>query len=263
MISKTRKTGLRKVGGRRIGAVRRRYGRRVPRPLKYNANRVGGPNTCRITQTLPTVSILANTPYRISVGGITGERALAVCEQFALYRISKVVFKYKPHYDTFIPQNQGPTPSGNFPTTVPLLYWKMNRFADNPAAWALDDIKAMGAKPIRFDDKSLTVAYKPNILLSTESGGSDSGQVKMTPWLNTDRSSETAVFAASTTEHYGHFYYVDCNLVNNNNDPAIGSLDVTIYYEFKNPRVEWTPASEGAKPTVDALKITDISGTSL
>jgi len=240
---------------RRRAPMRRRK-LAVRRPLKYNANRVGGPNTCRISQTLPTVALNVNTPYRISVGGITGDRARAVCEQFALYRISKVVFKYKPHYDTFIPQNQGPTPSGNFPTTVPLLYWKMNRFADAPVAWNVDDIKAMGAKPIRFDDKTITVAYKPNILLSSESGGSDSGQVKMTPWLNTDDSSETAAFAPSTTEHYGHFFWIDANLVNGSSEPAIGSLDVTIYYEFKNPRVEWTPSSEGGKQTVDVLRET-------
>jgi len=234
---------------------RRLAGRRVPRPLKYNANRVGGPNTCRISQTLPTVSIVANTPYRISVGGITGERALAVCEQFALYRISRVVFKYKPFFDTFTPSAVAGTPANNFIGTVPNLYWKMNRFADNPPAWNVDDIKAMGSKPIRFDDKPITVSYKPNILLASASGGSDSGQVKMTPWLNTDESTETANFVPSDTEHYGHFYYVECGQINNSTSLTCGTLDVTIYYEFKNPRVEWTPAQAGGKQSIDALKI--------
>lgn len=249
----TRKTGVRKVGGRRIGAVRRRGGLRRRIPLKYNPKRVGGPNTCRISQTLPTVTVNANTPYRISVGGITGDRVKAVCEQFALYRIAKVVFKYKPLYDTYAPSAPAGTPSANFIGTVPNLYWKMNRFADNPPAWALEDLKDMGAKPFRLDDKPVTISYKPNILLSSESGGSDSGQIKMTPWLNTDDSSETQAFNPSTTEHYGHFYYVECGQVNDSTELVAATLDVTIYYEFKNPRVEWTPASQGSKLSINPI----------
>lgn len=243
----------RKPAYRRRGAVRRRMGGRVPRPLKYNANRVGGPNTCRLSQTLTTLNILPNTPYRISVGGITGDRARAVCEQFALYRIAKVVFRYKPNADTFV-SNAGFI-GGNGAVTVPNLYWKMNRFADNPAAWAVQDLKDMGAKPFRFDDKPITISYKPNILLSSESGGSDSGQVKITPWLNTDDSSETSTFAPSTTEHYGHFYYVEC-ATNGDGSAAVGTLDVTVYYEFKNPRVEWTPEAQGGKMAQNPLMLT-------
>lgn len=252
--------GVRKVGGRRVGAVRRRRAgiRRIPRPLKYNANRVGGPNTCRITQTLPSVIVAANTPYRISVGGITGERALAVCEQFALYRIAKVVYKYKPFFDTYAPSAVAGTPPANYIGTVPNLYWKMNRFADNPPAWNVDDIKAMGAKPLRFDDKAVVLSYKPNILLANESAGSVSGSVKMTPWLNTDTEADTAQFQPSTTEHYGHFYYVECGQINDSTVLNVGTLDVTIYYEFKNPRVEWTPASQGSKLTIDALTGTPV-----
>lgn len=244
-----KKTGVRKVGGRRIGAVRRRYGRRRI-PLKYNPRKVGGPNTCRITQTLSSIQVLPNTPYRISVGGITGDRARAVCEQFALYRIAKVVYKYKPNADTFV-SNAGFI-GGNGAVTVPNLYWKMNRFADNPPAWNVQDLRDMGAKPIRFDDKAVTVAYKPNILTAVASGGSDSGQIKMTPWLNTDESPETNQFVPSTTEHYGHFYWVDC-ATNGDGSAAVGTLDVTIYYEFKNPRVEWTPVGLGGKTAVSPL----------
>jgi len=244
-------------------APRRRPIRRARRriPLKYNPRVVGGPNTARVVQTLPTRTIQANTPYQISVGGITGDRALAHAEQYGLYRIAKVVFKYKPYYDTFIPQNGGATPSGNFPTTVPLLYWKMNRYADAPAAWSLDDIKSLGAKPIRFDDKTYTLTYKPNILLANESAGSISGQVKMTPWLNTDDAADTVGFAPSTTEHYGHFFWIDANLVNAQSEPDIGSLDVTIFYEFKTPRTEWTPAAQGGKLSVNVLApVQDTSG---
>lgn len=233
---------------------RRMMRRRVPRPLKYNTQRVGGPNTCKIIETLPSIPILANTPYQVQVGGITAiaPRATAVCEQFGLYRIAKLIYKYTPDYDTFTSNAAGI--GGNGPVSVPYLYWKMNRFADAPAAWALNDIKAMGAKPIRFDDKSVTVQYKPNILLNTDAAaGSNSGQVKITPWLNTDKTADQDGFAPSDTAHYGHFYYVDCNMAGNGSTP-VGSVEVTIVYEFKNPRVTWTPPAQGGTQSVDAFK---------
>jgi len=220
------------------------------KPLKYNANKIGGPNTARVIQTLDTVQLNVNTPYQFQVGGITGNRALAHAEQYGLYRIAKIEFKHKPKYDTFIPGTIT-VPGVNQITTVPLLYWKMNRFADAPAAWNPQDLRDMGAKPHRFDDKTYSLSYKPNILTAISSGGDNSGQLKMTPWLNTDDASQTPTFAPSDTLHYGHFLYIEADTLNTSTDPAVGSLDVIIHYEFKTPRVRWTPATEGSKLTVN------------
>ena len=128
LVYDKKRKGLRAVFPRK-----RRAARRVPRPLKYNANRIGGPQTARVTQTIPTRTVLANQPYVISIGGIVGDRALAHAPEYALYRISKVVFRYKPNFDTFT-SNPGAV-GGAGPVSVPTLYWKMNRFADAPAAF--------------------------------------------------------------------------------------------------------------------------------
>lgn len=231
--------------------------RRVPRsiPLKYNSRRVGGPNTCRIETTIPSVPLLANTPYQFNLAGIVGSRAVDVAPNFALYRVAKVQFKYKPLFDTFTPGlvNSGNAP-GNYIAGVPTLYWKMNRFADDPNAFTADDLRVMGAKPVRFDDKQYTLSYRPNILMDQATGGSHSGSVKLTPWLNTDRAPDTPNFQTSTTQHYGHFWYIDAALINNSTFPQVGSLDITIFYEFKNPRVEWTQSSSLAqKITLDGV----------
>lgn len=213
--------------------------RRTRKPLKFNANRVGGPNTCRIETTIPSVPLQVNTPYQFNLAGIVGSRAVDVAPNFALYRVAKVVFKYKPSFDTYIPSQSAGTPSTNYITTVPRLYWKMNRFADDPNAFTADDLKVLGARPIRFDDKTYTMSYRPNILLDQASGGSHSGILKMTPWLNTDDAPDTPNFATSTTNHYGHFWYIEADTVNTSTIPNVGTLDITIHYEFKNPRVEW------------------------
>lgn len=224
---------------------RRTTRRRIPRsiPLKYNPKRVGGPNTCRIETTIPSVPLLVNTPYQFNLAGIVGSRAVDVAPNFALYRVAKVMFKYKPLYDTYVP-NSAPGATSNYITSIPTLYWKMNRFADDPNNFTADDLRVMGAKPIRFDDKQYTLSYRPNILLDQASGGSHSGSVKMTPWLNTDSAPDTPNFQISSTQHYGHFWYIQADTVNTSTYPGVGSLDITIFYEFKNPRVEWHQSSQ-------------------
>lgn len=259
MKRSTKRSGVparrRKAGYR--GAVRR-----IPRaPRRYGSNNVvGGPNTCKIVETLPTVAILANQGYQFDIPGITGARPLAVAEQFALYRLAKVVLRFKPNFDTFT--SNPAAVGGAGPVTVPTLYWKMNRFADAPAGFTSDDLRALGAKPLRFDDKQITVSYRPNILLDNASGGSHSGQVKMTPWLNTDSVPDAPGFNPSTTNHYGHFYLVECS-VNGNGATPVGTVEATLIYEFKNPRVHWSSEHSSATVHVQGYQSLGAGGASM
>lgn len=249
-----KKSGMKKRGARRMA---------LSRPLKYNANRIGGINTARVATTR-TTTILPNQPYYFTVDGIEGIRPQALAPNFALYRVSRVVIKYKPNYDTYV-SNPGFI-GGAGPVSVPTLYWKMNRFADMPAVYTADDLKRLGARPIRFDDKQYTHSYKPNILLSRAAGaagtgGSDSGEVRISPWLNTDLAPMTNNFAPSTTQHWGHFFIVEC-AVNGAGTTPVGTADITVYYEFKNPRVEWTQ-SEGLPQMLSVTKQPEVQISTL
>lgn len=241
---------------RKKAGVRRRV------PLKYDAKRIGGPQTARVVETISSLPLLVNQPYTLSVSGILGDRAQAHAPQYGLYRIAKVEYKHKPLYDTFIPSNQGPTPANNFITSVPNIYWKMNRFADAPAGFTAAQLQDMGAKPHRLDDKPYTIAYKPNILTSIASAGNNSGQLKMTPWLNTDAAPDTPTFVASTTSHYGHFLFIEADLVNTSTQPQVASMDVVITYEFKNPRVKWSTSNVSTSVN-PLLSLSDSSGNSV
>lgn len=248
MPLKFKKSGLKKRRVFRRKGIRRPLGRRI-----RSSNAVtGGSNTCKVVETLPVQNIVPNTPYIISVGGITGLRAQSIAPNFGLYRIAKITFRHKPNYDTYTSTQAG----GNGALTVPTLYWKMNRFADAPAAFTAADLRVLGAKPVRFDDKQVTVAYRPSILIAQASGGSVSGSVKMTPWLNTDDAPDTPAFALSTTEHYGHFLYVECATAGTGAQ-AVGTWEATIVYEFKNPRTKWG-ASESAQSAVK-LNVSSLS----
>jgi len=228
--------------------------KRSSRPRK-SFKRPTDSNTARVVQTLEQLDILANQPYTLAVNGIIGDRALAHAEQYGLYRISKIEFKHKPKYDTYISQTIT-NPGANAITTVPSLYWKMNRYADAPAGFDADNLRSMGAKPHRLDDKIYTLSYKPNVLLGTISAGNNSGQLKMTPWLNTDSAPDTPGFIASTTSHLGHFLFVEADLINTTTQPIVATMDVVIHYEFKTPRVKWGGSSNVSSYSVNPLQIT-------
>lgn len=210
-------------------APRRRVQRK--RSSKRNPNNIGGPNTCKVIETLPTLSITNNQAYRIFKAGITGPRASAIAPNFGLYRIAKITYTYKPLYDTF----SGSLTAGNAPIQVPYLYWKMNRYADAPAVFNANYLRTQGSKGIRLDDKNITVSYKPNVLLQTSTAGSSGSQVKMTPWLSTDARPDDGVFGLSTTEHQGHLFLVE-SAQSGGTAPVVCTLDIQVVYEFKNPR---------------------------
>lgn len=220
---------------------------RLSRPIRYNTQRVGGPNTATVSLTLPSVNMPANAFQATFIKGLmpnTAGRQLEVAKQYALYRISKIVVRFKPYFDTYLPFQTAMTISG--PISVPQLYWKINRFGDVPNA-SIGNVEnywiQQGAKPYRFDDKNLVVTYKPNILLSSTAPGVGS-QVKMTPWIPTDATPNTATYTPSDVTHYGITYLINCPTSTGNPNPFIGTVQTTIYYQFKNPLVQNVPATE-------------------
>lgn len=211
--------------------------RRVRR--SRNTNAIGGPNTCKITETYDLGDLNLNTGYRFQKGGITpGFRAASVAPNFGLYRVAKLIWTLRPYYDTFLPiyGQAGGGQVGNMPDAVPYMYWKINRYGDAPAAFTGTYLREQGSKPIRLDDKILTWSYKPNILLAdAAAAGGGSGSVKMTPWLNTDSAPQDNNFVLSSTVHYGHLMIVE-GQASGNAMPAIGRLECKVVYEFKSPR---------------------------
>lgn len=216
------------------GKAKRRGGMRK-RVSSRNPNKIGGPNTCKVIESVPLQGINLNTPYLITKVGITGSRASAIAKEFGLYRIAKVIFTYRPLFDTYSSSLPG---VGNSPNSVPSLYWKMNRYGDFPLAFNGDYMRSLGAKPVRLDDKNVVVAYKPNVLQSQNNGNlvATSSSIKMTPWLSTDDTPQDNLFTLSTATHYGHTLYIEGGGAGNGQG-AVCTMDVKIVYEFKNPRL--------------------------
>jgi len=192
------------------------------------------PNSSKIVETLPTMSLNLNTPYIVSKAGITGVRAPIEAQLYGLYRIAHIKYTIKPLYDTYSTSLAG---LGNGPNSVPTLYWKINRYGDAPAVFNGDFLRAQGAKPNRFDDKQIVIKYKPNMLMVAEdNAGNNASQVKITPWLSTDERPGDNAFVISTAEHFGHLMIIEGG-GSGTAQGAVATMDVEVVYEFKQTRV--------------------------
>jgi len=212
---------------------------RVPKVSRSAAN------TCKIVEYFEAITVEANTANEFVVQGIvpttTGlkaTRAATVAQAFGLYRIADVQYKLTPRFDTYA---SGLAPGADAPVEVPKVYWKINRYGDSPIGFSEADMLSLGCKPIRLDDKTVTIQYKPNILLASagahaaaQDGGG--GQIKMTPWLSTDNEPDNNGFALNTTTHYGHMMFIEC-AAGGDGTPIVCEMTARVVYEFKNPRV--------------------------
>lgn len=219
---------------KRRGGLRKRMGMRKRNVGKRNPNNIGGPNTCKVIETLPTQSVNLNSPYLFIKAGITGPRASAIAKEFGLYRIAKIIYTHRPLFDTYSSSLVG---TGNSPNSVPTLYWKMNRYGDFPAAFTGDYMRSLGARPFRLDDKNVKFSYKPNVLTAQDNAaGTTTAGIKVTPWLSTDDTPQDNLFTLSTAEHYGHTLFIEGGGAGTAQGVAC-YLDIQVVYEFKNPRL--------------------------
>jgi len=206
------------------------------------------PNSAKIVEFFDLGVFEANVAHDFAVNGIApAGRAATVAPAYGLYRIAQVEYKITPRFDTYTPNLAA---IGDAPVEVPKMYWKINRYGDAPVGFDAVNMLSLGSKPVRLDDKTLTIKYKPNILLANagaaavaQQGGS--GQVKITPWLSTDTQADNNAFALSTTAHYGHLMFIECAAAGDGT-PAICEIQARVIYEFKNPRIL---GSERATPS--------------
>lgn len=176
-----------------------------------------------ITQTCATNTMFQKNDFTLA----GSPRASGVATAYQHYRIKKITMKFRSNYDTY-------TPGG---TTVPHLYYMINKSGSIPANTTIAALKSMGAKPIRLDDKTITVHWRPSVLNKTVDitapGGTAevNSQYKISPWLSTNNNAlNPGVFNPSGVDHLGIFFYVE-NIGAQNSY----TVETTIEYQFKKP----------------------------
>jgi len=169
------------------------------------------------------------TYFSTALSSLTFNRAQAVASNFQEYRIKYVKLIFRPSADTFAPA------SGNI---IPQLYFQMNKYQALPTGASLQQLLDMGCRPIRFDDKNVIRAYKPVVLLGSDSTSpttlATTSVAKVTPWLSTNAlAGNPGAWSPSDIEHLGCVFFVTklAPLT-----PTINySVDVEVVFQFRRP----------------------------
>lgn len=160
-------------------------------------------------------------------------RANQVAGAYQHYRISKITLTMKPTYDTF------QDAAGN--NSRPNLFWMIDKSGSIPAGITLESLKQMGAKAHRFDERPVSVSWRPSVLLAAQDNvvPANPSSYKVSPWLSTND---------NVIDHLGIFWYAE--------QLFGGGLqyqcEVEVQFQFKKPK--WTSVAaapaQGVKPAL-------------
>jgi len=221
MPSAKSKSKSRAPARRRMG--RRRMGRRLP----ANVPEWASSSDIREAQVLETNQMYGPSAINLS----QFKRASSIARNYQQYRITKVKFTFKPLFDTF-----AATTNAASQLVVPYLYYMIDKNASIPTNATLATLQAMGAKPRRFDDKSIVVQWSPAYVMTDDvaSGGSPFVKPFISPWLNTNETPATSSFTPSAATHFGLWYYLDAGGLPGDGEYEY-ECDVEIQVQFRKP----------------------------
>jgi len=156
---------------------------------------------------------------------------LPVCQQMAqfyqYYRITSVQMRFKPAYDTFVAPG---VTSGN--PQLPYLYFLYDK-SGSLGLLNSTQFEEAGAKPIRFDDKTIIRKWRPSVV--TTSSDLSVTQFKTSPWLPTH---ENSGLNLNNVLHTGAVWYISKM---NATDALAYDIDITVTVQFRKPLV--TPSA--------------------
>lgn len=203
------------------------------------------PEWASLSETIDVGDETVNTIYNVNDVQLAAfPRAAAVAQGYQYFRITRLSFKYKPLLDTF-------PSTGN--TLVPYLHWVINKNGMEYPGLNVDWFLAQGAKPIRFDDKTVTISYAPAVSYSmleaqTPAATQQPNQAKILQWLNTSKDAFLPqAFAPSQISHAGHFLLVNSP---GSANPMRYEVSCTAEFQFKKPNSA-IPSGVSAQPVVN------------
>jgi len=182
---------------RRRRAVRRRA------PRRNTTRNVVDKASCSVVRTLTPGA--TNTMYSFDSFQLKDfDRAVQIAQGYQLYKMTGIKVTWKPEYDTFAP--------GVGTATKPFLYHMVDKAGSIPDNVTLEALKQAGARPRAFDEKPISVTFKPavlNAVLNTVAG-STYGGYRSSPLLSTNQNATApGVFVPSAIAHQGLKWYID------------------------------------------------------
>lgn len=176
------------------------------------------------------------------------ERARAVAQGYQEFRIKLIEYKFKPFADTYL--------SGGA-QQVPYLYYLIDRARSNNGLVNTEGFKMAGAKPIRFDDKTISVKFRPSVLYDTFDAGTLTSlprSYKLSPWIATNDNSTIGVgFQPSQVDHNGIRWFVESNV----SDPTY-QVERIVHIEFRKPLWVMPPSVDSPTQVVEVSTLMTI-----
>lgn len=230
-----------------------RGGKRAPRRGFRKARDVPDYALLSATSTLTpppgNPNFLTNTLYNMmNIQLSTYDRAVAVASAYQHYRIKKITFRFRPTADTYA--QGGPS--------KPYLYYMIDKSGSVPTTITLEGLKRMGAKPIAFDEKQISISWRPSFLQDTAVNAaglaSQPNKYTISPWLSTNENAVSPAFVPSSVDHLGVYWQVDQQF-----GGGYGyHCEVEVQFEFKKPIWKGIAGAAAALPaqlaTPDASK---------
>jgi len=209
------------------------------------------PEWASLKQTIALPNDTMNTVYRLDDVNLSQfDRATQVARAYQYYRIKKISLQFKPFMDTF---------SNGAAQSVPYLYYLLMK-GDNIDTGTFNSLRDAGAKPIRFDERTVNVSWAPFVQQAII--GQDSvlpgpppftvfGMSKRSPWLSTTLlpAEQSVLWQPSNVPHKGILYGVqeDASTIT-----QYYEVTITVEFQFKKPNpFTNTGVAATAKPVVD------------
>lgn len=192
------------------------------------------PNTTATTTFIcaaaPTTQIYNMAPITLAQYA----RASSVAANYQFYKIKMVEVKFLPQIDTFA---QGVPGTGS----VPYLYYQVDKGSSLPETLSLQDLKQLGTKPIRLDNRTITIRWKPAVLVDTQfvatTGAQQYQMYKVSPWINTNNANASTNWAPSSVVHNGLKFIAE----QQGTPVTYYNAEMTIHFVFKKPLVAPSP----------------------
>lgn len=214
--------------------------RRMVRRRRANlrSKKAGGVEFASAKQTVALGNDQAGNVYRLDDVNLAAfDRLVQVARAYQLFRITKIEMKFKPQQDTFF----NATGTGNT-GSVPYFYYLINKSDTlNSVLNGFNGLSDAGAKPIRFDDKTITVKWRPTVALgvalSEANITTNYATYRTSPWLSTNslvmNPGGITTWSASTVPHLGILYGVQQDFLGT--QALQYDVDITVYAQFKKP----------------------------
>lgn len=211
------------------------------RALRNRAKSVG--EWAEAKQTLQLADDAMNVIYQLNQIRLAQfDRLVGIAKNYQFFRFTKVEMRFKPYSDTYIPgQGVGP---GQVTASIPYFYHLIDKGTTLDIA-DFNSLRDAGCKPVRFDDRTVNVSWKPAVIFMTQDYQNQFPPTtsvpkpaynRTSPWLATSANAgeRGGPWIASEIDHTGILYGCEQNATVPDLVYKYG-VELTVHCQFKKP----------------------------